>query len=170
MGLRSDAVYNAVSAVNKSRNSIVNQRPKLTLSDGTEVNRTTFTPNLKGFLILLASYLWTSETPLSLADPKPEIMSPSPKPTCRSMSKLHSAPFLKICSPPENNCSFGKFMPPAQPESASFNSQKEMPRWRMAAQSCSLPDGRNSGGTAFTSARGLSLARCRPGMICLRIP
>ncbi|MGI6455244.1 MAG: hypothetical protein ACOX5R_06420 [bacterium] len=79
MGLRSDAVYNAVSAVNKSWNSIVNQRPKLTLSDGTEVNRTTFTPNLKGFLILLASYLWTSELRYHFADPKPRDYEPFAK-------------------------------------------------------------------------------------------
>lgn len=61
MGLRSEALYRALKEVNRARKEIVSRRTKLVLSDGTEVNARTFSEDLRGFLILLANYLWTSE-------------------------------------------------------------------------------------------------------------
>jgi hypothetical protein len=61
MGLRSEALYRAKAAVERTRREVLALSPKLKLSDGTEVNDTTFSASVTGFLMLLASYLWTSE-------------------------------------------------------------------------------------------------------------
>jgi len=53
MGLRSDALYNAAAAVLRARRTV------------------TFSDDLDGFLILLASYLWTSE--LTYRFPTPDV-------------------------------------------------------------------------------------------------
>lgn len=58
-GRRSVALYFAQRAVDKARKDLLAK--KLVLSDRkTKVDDTTFTKSLSGFLILLASYLWTS--------------------------------------------------------------------------------------------------------------
>jgi len=79
MGLRSEALYKALKEVNNVWKELVEREPKLTLSDGTIVDRQTFTDNFRGFLILLASYLWTSELPYHFADPKPKDYEPFAK-------------------------------------------------------------------------------------------
>jgi hypothetical protein len=71
MGLRSDALFRALAAVDQARTQIVRRRPRLVLGDGTEVNETTFSASLRGFLILLASYLWTSELKYEFDKPSP---------------------------------------------------------------------------------------------------
>jgi hypothetical protein len=71
MGLRSEALYQARAAVERTRRQVVTLNPRLRLSDGTEVNDTTFTASLSGFLMLLASYLWTSELRYDFDRPSP---------------------------------------------------------------------------------------------------
>jgi hypothetical protein len=61
MGLRSLALYRARDAVDKALKQLDAKRPRLILTDKREVNKTTLSQDLRGFLILLATYLWTSE-------------------------------------------------------------------------------------------------------------
>ena len=61
MGLRSEALYNARREVGRMFRDLDSKRPRLVLSDHTEVNKKTLNDHLRGFLILLATYLWTSE-------------------------------------------------------------------------------------------------------------
>ena len=61
MGVRSQALFERSNASRSARNRMIRARPRRTLSDGTEVNATTFSDALRGFLILLVSYLRTSE-------------------------------------------------------------------------------------------------------------
>ncbi|MFB9991365.1 hypothetical protein ACFFLM_05160 [Deinococcus oregonensis] len=68
MGLQSEALFRAQRA-----------QPPLSLSDGRVVNTSAFTESLTGFLILLASYLWTSELPHHFAEPKPRDYEPFAK-------------------------------------------------------------------------------------------
>lgn len=70
MGLRSEALYRARAAVERTRRQLLAMRPRLKLSDGTEVNETTFSASLSGFLMLLASYLWTSELQYDFSTPR----------------------------------------------------------------------------------------------------
>jgi len=71
MGLQSKAIYDAKAAVLKARADLIRRTPKLRLSDGTEVDATTFTGNLTGFLILLAEYLRTSELAYDFTGARP---------------------------------------------------------------------------------------------------
>jgi hypothetical protein len=61
MGLRSEALYNARREVDRMFRELDSKRPRLVLSDSTEVNKNTLDDPLRGFLILLATYLCTSE-------------------------------------------------------------------------------------------------------------
>jgi subtilisin family serine protease len=79
MGLRSEALYRATTAVSRLRQDLVDRRPRRTLSDGTEVDATTFTETLRGFLILLAMYLWTGELPYNFTGPPPRDYEPFAK-------------------------------------------------------------------------------------------
>lgn len=79
MGVQSEALFRAQGAVNRLRRTLTAQKPPLTLSDGRAVNTATFTENLTGFLILLASYLWTSELPYHFSEPKPRDYEPFAK-------------------------------------------------------------------------------------------
>lgn len=79
MGLQSEALFRAQGAVNRLRRTLTTQKPPLSLSDGRTVNTATFTENLTGFLILLASYLWTSELPYHFSEPKPRDYEPFAK-------------------------------------------------------------------------------------------
>ncbi len=58
-GTRSVALYDAQQMINISRNWHIKHRTKL--SDGSEVTTSNFTPTLQGLLILMLSYLRTSE-------------------------------------------------------------------------------------------------------------
>lgn len=79
MGLRSEALYKALNAVQKTRREIVSKRPRLVLSNGTEVDATSFSEDLSGFLILLVSYLWSGELRYDFAGPKPGDYEPFAK-------------------------------------------------------------------------------------------
>lgn len=61
LGVRSDALFQADSAVRALWNALASRKPKLILSDSTEVNAKTLSNDLRGLVILLASYLWTGE-------------------------------------------------------------------------------------------------------------
>jgi hypothetical protein len=61
LGLRSDAVYKALAAVQKSRRYHIRRRTKL--SDGTVVTETNYSKDLEGLLILMVSYLVTGVLP-----------------------------------------------------------------------------------------------------------
>jgi hypothetical protein len=65
-GDRSEALYEAQRAVNKSRDGHV--RAGTVLSDGTKVTATNFSPTLQGLLILMVSYLRTSEVTYTSRD------------------------------------------------------------------------------------------------------
>jgi hypothetical protein len=69
LGLRTDALYKAMTAVNLSRNFHI--RNKTTLSDGTVISAKNYTPSLQGLLILMVSYLITSELPVDSRDYEP---------------------------------------------------------------------------------------------------
>ncbi len=71
-GLRSDALFKARQAVDRERKLLLEARPPHVLSDGTTVNASSFSESLRGFLILLASYLWTSELRYEFDKPSPE--------------------------------------------------------------------------------------------------
>ena len=71
MGLRSLALYKAMVVVNKSRNEIIANSAKLKLSDGTIITSLTYSENFRGFLILLVSYLFTSELTYDFSEPNP---------------------------------------------------------------------------------------------------
>lgn len=58
-GKRSQALYDAREAVNKSRDHHLKAKTKL--SNGDEVTKANFTPTLQGLMILMVSYLRTSE-------------------------------------------------------------------------------------------------------------
>lgn len=60
-GVRSEAAYRALEEVDKLRTAMLATSPPLKLKDGTVLDDKVFTPALHGFLVLLASYLWTSE-------------------------------------------------------------------------------------------------------------
>ena len=79
MGVQSEALFRAQSAVNRLRRTLTTQKPPLSLSDGRMVNTAAFTESLTGFLILLASYLWTSELPYHFSEPKPRDYEPFAK-------------------------------------------------------------------------------------------
>ncbi len=68
MGLQSEALYKAQDAVIKTFKEITSMHPKLKLSGDIEVNESTFSMDLRGFLILFASYLWTSELKYNFTD------------------------------------------------------------------------------------------------------
>jgi hypothetical protein len=57
-GVRSQAIYDAQKAVNKSRDAHIKSKTKL--SNGDVVTEINFTPTLQGLLILMVSYLRTS--------------------------------------------------------------------------------------------------------------
>jgi hypothetical protein len=91
MGVRSDAIYKAKAAVDKSRTAILKTKPPLKLADGTVVDAKVFTENVSGLLILMVSYLWTSELTYNLADDY--------EPFAKAYLPLNvKAPFSKICS------------------------------------------------------------------------
>lgn len=79
MGVQSEALFRAQTAVKRLRRTLTTQTPPLTLSDGRVVNGAAFTNNLIGFLILLASYLWTSELPYKFSGDKPVDYEPFAK-------------------------------------------------------------------------------------------
>jgi hypothetical protein len=58
-GVKSKALFDAQKAVNRSRKSHIDGGT--TLADGTRVTSANFTDNLQGFMILMVSYLRTSE-------------------------------------------------------------------------------------------------------------
>jgi len=58
-GVKSRALFDAQKAVNRSRKSHIDGGT--TLADGTQVTGANFTDNLQGFMILMVSYLRTSE-------------------------------------------------------------------------------------------------------------
>jgi len=58
-GVKSEALFDAQKAVNRSRKSHIDGGT--TLADGTQVTSANFTDNLQGFMILMVSYLRTSE-------------------------------------------------------------------------------------------------------------
>lgn len=66
LGLRSDALYKALAAVNKSRT--YHLRNKTSLTGNKKVSSTNYTPELQGLLILMVSYLITSELKADLKD------------------------------------------------------------------------------------------------------
>lgn len=68
MGLQSEALYKAQDAVIKAFKEITSMHPKLKLPGDIEVNESTFSMDLRGFLILFASYLWTSELRYNFTD------------------------------------------------------------------------------------------------------
>jgi hypothetical protein len=91
MGVRSDAIYKAKAAVEKSRKAILAAKPPMKLSDGTVVDAKAFTENVSGLLILMVSYLWTSELTY---DPKGDY-----EPFAKAYLPVNvKAPFSKICS------------------------------------------------------------------------
>ena len=93
MGLRSEALYRAGGAVERTRRQLLAVRPKLKLSDGTEVNDTTFSASLSGFLMLLASYLWTSELRYDFTTPRDY------EPFGKAYLPINvKAPFHEICA------------------------------------------------------------------------
>ncbi|HEY0458195.1 MAG TPA: hypothetical protein VGC97_03520 [Pyrinomonadaceae bacterium] len=79
MGLRSEALYKALFQVDKLRKSMLSKNPKLTLSNGKEITSAVFSEKMRGFLTLLASYLWTSELPYHFIDPNPRDYEPFAK-------------------------------------------------------------------------------------------
>ncbi|GAB3558314.1 hypothetical protein [Spirosoma fluminis] len=66
LGLRSDAVYKALEAVQKSRRYHIRRKTKL--SDGTLVTETNYTKDLEGLVILMVSYLVTGVLPVDSKD------------------------------------------------------------------------------------------------------
>lgn len=79
MGLRSEALYKAKAQVDKIHKEITSKTPKIKLSNSKEVDSTIFSESLRGFLILLVSYLWTSELPYHFIEPKPRDYEPFAK-------------------------------------------------------------------------------------------
>ena len=79
MGLQSEALYRALFQVDKARKAMLSKTPKLTLSNGKEVNSAVFSEKMRGFLTLLVSYLWTSELPYHFIAPKPRDYEPFAK-------------------------------------------------------------------------------------------
>lgn len=79
MGLRSEALYKAKFQVDKHRKGILSKTPKLKLSNGKEIDSTIYSETVRGFLILLVSYLWTSELPYHFIDPNPKDYEPFAK-------------------------------------------------------------------------------------------
>jgi hypothetical protein len=79
MGLRSEALYKAKFQVDKIQKEIISKTPKIKLSNSKEVDATIFSESLRGFLILLVSYLWTSELPYHFTEPKPRDYEPFAK-------------------------------------------------------------------------------------------
>jgi hypothetical protein len=79
MGLRSEAVYRAKFQVDKLHKEITTKIPKIKLSNGKEVDAAIFSESLRGFLILLVSYLWTSELPYHFTEPNPRDYEPFAK-------------------------------------------------------------------------------------------
>jgi hypothetical protein len=69
LGLRSDALYMALTAVNNSRN--YHLRNKTTLSGGKKISAGNYTHALQGLLILIVSYLITSELKADSKDYEP---------------------------------------------------------------------------------------------------
>ncbi|MET0986060.1 MAG: hypothetical protein ABW034_11715 [Steroidobacteraceae bacterium] len=68
-GLRSQALYDAQSAVNKSRNEHIRRKTRIDAT--TIVTDRNFTKTLQGFMILLVSYLRTSQLKYDFVPPKP---------------------------------------------------------------------------------------------------
>ena len=68
-GRRSDALVFAEARVDKARTQLIAE--KRVLSDRTRVDATTFSERLRGFLILLASYLWTDMLSYDFTRPSP---------------------------------------------------------------------------------------------------
>jgi hypothetical protein len=68
-GRRSDALVFAADRVDKARQQLLAE--KRVLSDRTRVDATTFSERLRGFLILIASYLWTSMLSYDFTLPSP---------------------------------------------------------------------------------------------------
>jgi hypothetical protein len=92
MGLRSEALYRAKAAVERTRREVLALSPKLKLSDGAEVNDATFSASLSGLLMLLASYLWTSELTYDFA-------SRDYEPFGKAYLPINvKAPFHEICA------------------------------------------------------------------------
>jgi hypothetical protein len=79
MGLRSEALYKAKFQVDKLHQEITSKNPKIKLSNSKEVDATIFSESLRGFLILLVSYLWTSELPYHFTEPSPRDYEPFAK-------------------------------------------------------------------------------------------
>ena len=69
LGLRSDALYKAMNAVNLSRNFHIKNKTKLL--DGTVISAKNYTPALQGLLILMVSYLVTGELRVDPGDYEP---------------------------------------------------------------------------------------------------
>jgi hypothetical protein len=69
LGLRSDALYRAMTAVNNSRN--YHLKNKSSLTGGKTISERNYTPALQGLLILMVSYLISSELKADARDYEP---------------------------------------------------------------------------------------------------
>lgn len=79
MGLQSLALYKAKYNVDILRKGMISKRVKDKLSNGKAIDSTIFSENFRGFLILLTSYLWTSELPYQFTGSKPRDYEPFAK-------------------------------------------------------------------------------------------
>ena len=79
MGLQSLALYKAKYNVDVLRKGMITKRVKDKLSNGKAIDSTIFSENFRGFLILLTSYLWTSELPYQFTGSKPRDYEPFSK-------------------------------------------------------------------------------------------